>query len=76
MSSSPLRALEAAARLLPRAEREELVKSLLASLDEDPDVESAWAEEIERRVAMFAAGRYDEYDAAQVLMEARERIGR
>jgi len=46
-----------ALRLEPKV-RAELAAELLASLDgpADPDVESAWAAEIEKRAAALAAG--------------------
>ena len=73
--ASPLRALEAAALLLPPSEREELAQRLLASLARNAEVEEAWAEEIERRVAAFEAGEYEEFPADEVLAEARQRLG-
>ena len=72
--SSPLRALEAAALLLPPPERQELAQRLLASLDSDPDVEAAWDKEIERRVVAFEAGLYEEFSAEEVLADARARL--
>jgi len=44
---------------LPPSERAELATELIASLDgkADRDVETAWAAEIERRVAELEAGR-------------------
>ena len=35
---------------LPRPQRDELAQALVASLEMDPEVESAWEEEIRRRV--------------------------
>ncbi len=72
--SSPLRALEAAALLLPPPERQELAQRLLASLDSDAQVEAAWDEEIGRRVMAFEAGLYEEFPAEDVLAEARARL--
>jgi putative addiction module component (TIGR02574 family) len=72
--ASPLRALEAAALSLPAAQREELARRLLASLDSDPGVEANWDKEIIRRVAAFEAGRYDEIPAEDVLAAVRERL--
>ena len=43
--------LEAEALLLSAAERARLVERLIASLDADPEVEDAWAAEVERRHA-------------------------
>lgn len=74
--STPLRALEAAALLLPPPEREKLAERLLASLDRDPEIEAAWDEEIRRRIEAFEAGLYEEIPAEEVLAEARARLKR
>ncbi len=47
--SSTVEALEAEALQLSAAERARLVERLIASLDIDPEVEEAWAAEVERR---------------------------
>ena len=49
--SLTVEALEAEALNLSAAERARLVEKLIVSLDVDPDVEAAWAVEIERRHA-------------------------
>lgn len=43
--------LEAAALQLTRADRARLVEKLIATLDADPEIEEAWATEVERRQA-------------------------
>ena len=48
--------LEAEALQLPPADRARLVERLIASLDADPGIEAAWAEEIERRNAEIESG--------------------
>jgi putative addiction module component (TIGR02574 family) len=48
--------LEAAALHLPPAERARLVERLIATLDVDPEVEEAWAAEVERRQAEIESG--------------------
>ncbi len=48
--------LEAAALQLTPAERARLVERLIATLDVDPDVEEAWAAEVERRQAEIENG--------------------
>jgi putative addiction module component (TIGR02574 family) len=48
--------LEAAALHLPRGERARLVERLIATLDADPEVEEAWAAEVERRHAEIESG--------------------
>jgi len=51
-----LEVLEAEALQLSAAERARLVERLIASLDADPEVEEAWAAEVERRNAEIEAG--------------------
>lgn len=48
--------LEAEAMQLTPAERARLVERLIASLDIDPEVEEAWAVEVERRHAEVESG--------------------
>lgn len=48
--------LEAEALQLPPADRARLVERLIASLDADPEVEEAWAAEVERRNAEIENG--------------------
>jgi len=48
--------LEAAALHLSPGERARLIERLIATLDTDPEVEEAWAAEIERRQAEIESG--------------------
>ncbi|HSS20629.1 MAG TPA: addiction module protein [Pyrinomonadaceae bacterium] len=48
--------LEAAALHLSPGERARLVERLIATLDVDPEVEEAWAAEVERRQAEIESG--------------------
>ena len=48
--------IEAEALQLSAEERVRLADRLLASVAADPDIEQAWAEEIERRLAEAEAG--------------------
>src|SRR5216684_3273668 len=48
--------LEAAASHLPPGERARLVERLIATLDADPEVERAWAAEVERHQAEIESG--------------------
>jgi putative addiction module component (TIGR02574 family) len=48
--------LEAAALHLPPGERARLIERLITSLDVDPEVEEAWAVEVERRQAEIDSG--------------------
>jgi putative addiction module component (TIGR02574 family) len=49
IKSETVETLEAAALQLTSADRARLVDRLIATLDADPEVEEAWATEIERR---------------------------
>lgn len=51
--------LEAEALQLSSEERAELAERLVASLGPDPDVEEAWAAEVERRDAEAEVGSVD-----------------
>ena len=53
---STLEELEAVALQLPLSERARLVERLIASLDADPEVEAAWAVEVERRNTEIESG--------------------
>ena len=54
--SGTVEAIEAEALLLTREARARLIERLIASLDVDPDVEEAWAVEVERREAEIESG--------------------
>lgn len=61
------------ARSLPADERSRLVELLLESLHESPlaEVEAAWAQEIERRVAAHERNEVETFAAEDVFAEAR-----
>jgi len=54
--SESVERLEAAALQLTPADRARLVDRLIATLDADPEVEEAWAAEVERRQAEIENG--------------------
>lgn len=54
--SSSVEILEAEVLQLPPSQRAHLVERLIASLDVDPEVEEAWAIEVERRLADIESG--------------------
>jgi len=54
--SATVEELEAEALSLPSAQRARLVEKLIASLDSEPDIENAWAAEVERRHAEIESG--------------------
>lgn len=74
LMDAPIRELEAAALALPESQRARLAEKLLASLDRDPEVEEAWAQEIRERLERFRSGEAETYPAGSVIEEARERI--
>lgn len=56
--SEKLADIEAQARRLPSQDRARLIRGLLATLEDDNegDVEQAWLDEAERRLAAYRAG--------------------
>jgi putative addiction module component (TIGR02574 family) len=66
-----LELLEAEALQLTSGERAALAQSLLASLDEDAEIEDAWAAEIERRVSEIERGAAQVIPIADVLAQVR-----
>lgn len=60
-------------RALVPEDRSRLVDMLLESLHEPPlaEIEAAWSQEIERRVAAFQRGEVQTYAAEDVFAEAR-----
>lgn len=63
--------LEAEALKLTVAERAKLAEHLIASLDEDSEIEEAWAAEIERRIAEIEAGTVQLISGAEAIARAR-----
>jgi putative addiction module component (TIGR02574 family) len=61
--------VEAEARRLPREDRARLAEVLLASLDEEAEIEQAWAKEIARRVDELRSGAVSPIPAGEVLAE-------
>ncbi|MCC6301174.1 MAG: addiction module protein [Gammaproteobacteria bacterium] len=67
-----LKELERQARSLGAEERAKLAETMLESLHSPlPDIEAAWAQEIEDRVAAFDRGEMQDYAAEDVFAEAR-----
>jgi len=70
--SASLKDIEQQAQALTDEERAKLVESLLESLHSaNSEVETAWAHEIEDRVAAFDRGEIQAYPAEDVFAEAR-----
>ena len=66
-----LEILELEALKLTPGERAELAQRLLASLDEDSEIEDAWAAEIERRIADVESGAVQVIPIAEALARVR-----
>ncbi|GMV94204.1 MAG: hypothetical protein AMXMBFR82_39820 [Candidatus Hydrogenedentota bacterium] len=67
-----LKQIEEQARSLNPEERAQLAESMLESLHTPvSEVETAWAKEIERRVAAFDRGEIPSYPAEDVFADAR-----
>lgn len=65
--------LEEAVLSLPRGERARLAERLIASLDEDAEIEQAWAVEVRRRLEAYRKGEIEAVPVEDVLIEARRR---
>jgi putative addiction module component (TIGR02574 family) len=66
-----LEILESEALKLTPGERAALAQRLLASLDEDAEIEEAWAAEIERRIADVESGAVQVIPIAEALAQVR-----
>jgi putative addiction module component (TIGR02574 family) len=71
MMETELEKLEAEALKLAPGERAALAQRLLASLDEDAEIEEAWAQEVERRVAEVESGAVKLIPIAEALAQVR-----
>jgi putative addiction module component (TIGR02574 family) len=63
--------VESAALNLSVAERAKLAEHLIASLDEDSEIEEVWAAEVDRRIAEVEAGTVQMIPAAEAIASAR-----
>ena len=66
-----LEILETEALRLTPSERAALAQRLLASLDEDAEIEEAWAAEVERRIADVESGAVQVIPIAEALARVR-----
>jgi putative addiction module component (TIGR02574 family) len=69
-----LETLEAAALKLTPSERAMLAEHLIASLDEDSNIEEAWATETTRRIAEIENGAVQLIPAATAIANARNAL--
>ena len=67
-----LEILEAQVLKLTTSERAHLAERLIASLDEDEEIEEAWAAEVERRIAEIEGGHVQMIPAEEAIARARE----
>ena len=68
---TPLEILASEALKLTPSERAALAQRLLASLDEDAEIEDAWAAEIERRIGEVESGAVQVIPIAEALARVR-----
>jgi len=68
--------IESAALRLTRPERAQLAARLIASLDEEDEIEAAWDAELERRVREVDSGEVQLIPGEQVTAEMRSRLRR
>ena len=66
--------LEAEVLKLVPADRALLAEHLIASLDEDNEIESAWTDEVERRVAEVESGVIVGMSFEEVITQARSAL--
>src|SRR6266849_4579378 len=71
MLQTQLEILEAEALKLTPGERAALAQRLLASLDEDAEIEEPWAVEVERRIADVESGTVQVIPIAEALARVR-----
>jgi putative addiction module component (TIGR02574 family) len=71
MRQTQLEILEAEALKLTPGERAALAQRLPASLDEDAEIEEAWAVEVERRIAEVESGAVQVIPIAEALARVR-----
>jgi len=72
--STQFEILEAEVLKLVSADRALLAEHLIASLDEDNEIESAWADEVERRVAEVESGVVVGMSFEEVIAQARSAL--
>jgi putative addiction module component (TIGR02574 family) len=66
--------LEAEALKLGAGERARLAEHLIASLDEDPELDAAWEAEIQKRIHEIDSGQVQMLSASEVLAQARSML--
>jgi Putative addiction module component len=74
MSTIPIDVLEAQALSLPQADRSRLVDRLISSLETDPEWETEWAAEADRREERIARGEAAWVDGPQAVARIRSKL--
>lgn len=72
--NTKLETLEAQAMQLSPADRTHLLERLIACLDADPEVESAWEQEADRREAALACGASIEVPSHEAMARLRAKL--
>ena len=72
--SIPVAVLEAEVLSLPQADRSRLLDRLLASLERDPEWESAWASEADRREERVARGETSWVSGPEAVARLRNKL--
>jgi putative addiction module component (TIGR02574 family) len=72
--NSTFKALAAEALKLAADEREAFVQLLVASLNQDANVDEAWAIEVERRIAEIESGKVSVQPMADALAQVRNNL--
>ena len=73
--TTTVEALEAEVLKLAPSERSRLLERLIVSLDEDAEVEEAWAKEADRRQAELDSGAVKAVSGDQMMERLRARLG-
>ena len=73
--TSTIETLEAEVLKLAPSERSRLLERLIISLDEDAEVEVAWAKEADRRQAELDSGTVKAVPGDQMMERLRARLG-
>lgn len=59
---------------LPQQERARLAERLIASLDDESELEKTWYDEVERRLAEFESGQMESVSAEEVFSALQARL--
>ena len=59
---------------LPQPERARLAERLIASLDDESELEKTWYDEVERRLAEFESGQMESVSAEEVFSALQARL--